>query len=264
MITSVHTDSLRRPLQIQARIIWALIMREILTRYGRHNIGFMWVFVEPMMFTGGVLTVWTIVGHHTQLPVIPFTVTGYSMVLVWRNAISRCCNSVEPNRTLLHHRNVRIIDLFISRLLLELGGASVSLMTLAGILISAGLMPLPDDVLNMIIGWGLLSWWAIAAGLIVGTVCSLSEMADRIWHIFTYLFLPMSGSFYMVDWLPKRVQTLAEWVPTVQCSEIFREGYFGAAVHAHYSLLYIVSLNFVLSLFGLIAVRRMATMVEGG
>ena len=29
-------------LKVQLRILWALFMREVLTRYGRHNIGFLW------------------------------------------------------------------------------------------------------------------------------------------------------------------------------------------------------------------------------
>jgi capsular polysaccharide transport system permease protein len=38
-----HRNDLWRSLVIQARVVGALVMREIITRYGRHNIGFMWV-----------------------------------------------------------------------------------------------------------------------------------------------------------------------------------------------------------------------------
>jgi ABC-type polysaccharide/polyol phosphate export permease len=34
-------------------VLGALLIRELLTRYGRHNIGFLWLFVEPMIFTLG-------------------------------------------------------------------------------------------------------------------------------------------------------------------------------------------------------------------
>ena len=34
--------SLRQSLGIQKNVIGALIMREIITRYGRNNIGFLW------------------------------------------------------------------------------------------------------------------------------------------------------------------------------------------------------------------------------
>jgi capsular polysaccharide transport system permease protein len=36
-----------------------LMLREMMTRYGRHNIGFLWLFVEPMLFTLGVTALWT-------------------------------------------------------------------------------------------------------------------------------------------------------------------------------------------------------------
>ena len=38
-------------LHIQRRVISALLKREIITRYGRNNIGFMWLFVEPLVMT---------------------------------------------------------------------------------------------------------------------------------------------------------------------------------------------------------------------
>ena len=46
-------------LAVQRRVIFALLMREVLTRFGRHNIGFLWLFVEPMIFTLGVTALWT-------------------------------------------------------------------------------------------------------------------------------------------------------------------------------------------------------------
>ena len=58
MATAIaHRNDLLRSVVIQGRVLGALVMREIITRYGRHNIGFMWVFVEPMMFTAGVMAV---------------------------------------------------------------------------------------------------------------------------------------------------------------------------------------------------------------
>jgi len=41
--------SLLDSFRIQLRVIGALLMRDVLTRFGRHNIGFMWMFVEPMI-----------------------------------------------------------------------------------------------------------------------------------------------------------------------------------------------------------------------
>lgn len=256
--------ALTRSIVIQTRVIGALVMREIITRYGRHNIGFMWVFVEPMMFTAGVIAVWSLAHTHaTRLPLIPFIVTGYSTVLLWRNTINRCGNAIEPNRALLHHRNVRVIDLFIARLLLEVAGATVSFMTLTTLLGMAGAISPPEDALKSIVAWLMLAWFSMSMGLTIGSLSAAFDPVERIWHVFSYLFLPLSGAFYMVDWLPSRVQPLALLLPTVHCTELLRDGFFGASVHAHYDLLYVSVVNAVLLLIALLCVRRVSVTVEG-
>ncbi|MFD2429126.1 ABC transporter permease [Sphingobium scionense] len=123
--------SLLRSWAIQRRIVWALILREMLTRYGRHNIGFLWLFVEPMIFTVGVTLVWTAFRniHASDLPIAAFAVTGYSSVLVWRNIPARAVGALEPNLSLMYHRNVKVFDVFISRILLECMGVGVSFLS---------------------------------------------------------------------------------------------------------------------------------------
>ncbi|MGY4866424.1 capsule polysaccharide export ABC transporter permease, partial [Pasteurella multocida] len=50
--------TLKQSLIIQGRVIAALLMREIITRYGRRNLGFLWLFVEPFLMTGIILLLW--------------------------------------------------------------------------------------------------------------------------------------------------------------------------------------------------------------
>jgi capsular polysaccharide transport system permease protein len=264
MREATRTAEFARGLRVQGRVVGALVMREIITRYGRHNIAFTWIFIEPMLFTVGVVLLWTFLrSHATQLPLVPFTITGYASVLLWRNTINRCGNAVEPNRALLHHRNVRVIDLYLARLILEVAGASISFMTLSALMMLVGLMAAPDDIFKMIVGWTLLAWFAMSMGLVIGSISTISESFDRIWHVLTYLFLPLSGAFFMVDWIPKRLQSWALLIPTVDCIELLRGGYFGAHVHAHFDLPYTVAVNAVVTLCGLVLVKRLARTVEG-
>lgn len=83
---------LKHSLRVNQRILGALLVREMLTRYGRHNIGFLWLFVEPMLFTLGVTALWTATKsvHGSDLPIVAFALTGYSSVLLWRNMPGRC------------------------------------------------------------------------------------------------------------------------------------------------------------------------------
>ncbi len=92
-----------------------------------------------MLFTMGVLGIWTLYHtNRTPFPLTAFCVLGYATVLLWRNTIGRCGNAVEPNRALMHHRNVRVIDLFLARIVLEVAGASISFIVIAQFLYFAG------------------------------------------------------------------------------------------------------------------------------
>jgi capsular polysaccharide transport system permease protein len=252
-------------LSVQFRVIRALVLREVITRYGRHNIGFMWLFLEPMLFTLGVLGVWTLTRsvHGGTLPIIPFALTGYSSVLLWRNAVNRCANAIQPNRALLFHRNVRVLDFFVARLVLEIAGATISFVFLSLFFIFGEWMLPPHDLLKVVVGWSLLAWFASALGLLIGAISERSEVIERVWHTFTYLAFPFSGAVFMVEWLPAKYQVLAGWVPMVNGVELLRDGYFGQLTDTHYSVSYLASVNLALTFLGLLIVRDLAKKVEG-
>lgn len=254
-----QNTSFWRSLQTQKRIVGALVMREILTRYGRHNIGFTWLFIEPMLFTVGVLALWTSLGNHSmKLPIVAFSVSGYSAIIVLRNTISRCSNAIEPNKALMHHRNVRVIDFFISRIGLEVVGVSISFLTLSSLLILVEWMQPPVDLLKVLCAWAMLCWLTLGVSFLFGSVFILSETADRVWHVASYLFFPLAGPMYMVHWLPQAVQPYALLLPTVHCTELLREGLFGNGVSAQYDLMYLIQCNLVITFLGLLGVRYVA------
>lgn len=247
--------------RVEGRVIYALLMREVLTRYGRHNIGFLWLFVEPMMFTLGVASLWTLFHavHGSSLPIVAFAITGYSSILLWRNMAFRTLGSIEPNRSLLHHRNIKVFDIYLSRLLLELIGATASFLVLSvafGILTTS--VTWPENLLQLISGWILLAWFGMALAILVGALSEDYEIVDKIFHPAQYLFIPLSGAAFQVDSLPHAVQEWALYLPTVSGLEIVREGFFGSKFHAHYDVGYVVIVNTVMTFIGLLQLRKVS------
>lgn len=253
--------SFARSLVIQGRVIHALFLRETMTRYGRHNIGVLWLFVEPMMFTLFILTLWTIMkmSHASRIPITAFALTGYSTVLLWRNMPNRLEKAVSMHLGLMHHRNVRPIDIYFSRLLLEIGGATASFLFLSIAFISIGYMEPPENILEVVVGWVLMAWFGSALAIAVGAMSELSEIFERLWHPVTYILVGFSGLGFIVDALPQNAQYYALLVPMVNCLEIIRDGYFGSIFTAHYSVLYILAWNSVLTLMAMFGVRVVST-----
>ena len=254
----------RNAWQVQADVIGALLMREIITRYGRHNLGFLWLFAEPMIFTLGVATMWSNFGHlrAAGFSVVEFAVTGYSSVLLWRNCANRCLHAIEPNLSLLYHRNVRVLDVFLARCLLEAAGATASIFLLTVVFKAAGLMQWPADPLQAMAAWLLLVWLGTALGTLLGAASTRFEVFERLWHPVSYLLFPLSGAVFMVEWLPMPWMEKAPLLPMVSALEMLRGGWFGPSAVVHYSAGYVVCVNLVLSLLALLMVRDAARRVQ--
>lgn len=255
--------SLAQSWSVQQRVIAALLLREILTRYGRHNIGFLWLFVEPMIFTLGVAALWTATKaiHNSDLPIIAFAITGYSSVLLWRNMPLRCINAVHPNLSLLYHRNVKVLDIFLARVLLEAIGASMSFVVLSVFFIAIGEISPPENMMMVMWGWLMLCWFGMSMAILLGALNEETELIEKFWHPMSYILFPLSGAGFLVDALPADFQKFVLLLPMVHGVEYIREGYFGSKINAIHDLSYMALVNMVLTVLALAVTRKISRQV---
>lgn len=153
----------REELATHRRVIWALLLRELSTRYGRHNIGFLWLILEPLVFAGTVTFMWSQIKPEFEhgIRVIPFVVTGYMAIILSRHMINHGMNCVKANVGLLYHRHITVMHLFISRLLLEFIGVTFAYFVIFGSLLLIGEMSPPKNLPLVYAGWGLLAWMGV-------------------------------------------------------------------------------------------------------
>lgn len=256
--------SLRKSLKIQGRVINALLMREVITRFGRENLGVLWLVAEPMVFTLGVTAFWYAAGlnHGSAIPIVAFAITGYSSVLLWRNTVNRANGGIQSNLSLLYHRNVRVIDVFISRIVIEMAGATGSFLVLALFFTVIEQIEPPVDPLMVLAGWMMLAWFGAALAIVIGAATAYSEIVERIWGPASYLIFPLSGAAFMVDWVPPAMREVVLLLPMVHGVEMLRDGYFGDIVRTHYDIGYVTLVNLVLTFLGLMLLRSAAKRTE--
>lgn len=249
--------SLIANLRVQRRVLSALLLRELLTRYGRHNIGFLWLFVEPMLFTLGVTALWTATKslHGSDLPIAVFALTGYSTVLLWRNMPGRCIGAIESNIALMYHSNVRALDIYVARIMIEFAGATMSFFTLSLVFIAGELIKPPEDFLTVAGGWMLTAWFGAALAITIGALSQEYELVDKFWHPASYLLFPLSGAAYLVSALPSAAREIVLYIPMVHGVEMIRDGYFGSKIEPIYNPGYVIICSLVLSVAALILVR---------
>lgn len=254
----------KRSLVIQGRVINALLMREIITRYGRKNIGFLWLFVEPLIMTLFIVLAWKFfrADQMSTLNIVAFTITGYPLMMMWRNASNRAIGAISSNLSLLYHRNVRVLDTIFARMLLEIAGATIAQILIISALVAIGWIDLPQDPLYMVIAWLIMALFAIGLGLIICSIAQKFEAFGKIWSTLSFVFMPLSGAFFFLHTLPQQAREIFQWVPMVNGTEMFRHGYFGDVIPTYEHVGFLLVCDLAMLFIGLIMVRNFSKGVE--
>lgn len=247
-----------RNLILQIKVIQALMVRELHTRYGRENIGFLWIIGEPILFCGGVSIMWTAIRppYDNGIPMTAFVITGYVPLTIWRHCVGRAVKAFDANGSLLFHRQVTPMDIIVSRVYLEIIGT-----VMAGILVGCcasmiGYMTAPYSWALMYIGVGYEIMFSLACALIIASLSEMSDVVEKAIGIIMYLSLPFSGAFTMVAWLPTQFQRFVLYSPSVHAIEMIRAGQFGPAFKTYYSYTYASYSIGVLLLIGVLLTTR--------
>ncbi len=238
---------------VQSRVIWALILRELHTRYGRENIGYLWIVAEPIMFCAGVTVVWTLIrpAHEHGLPVTAMVITGYVPLTLWRHCVSRAVKAFESNGSLLFHRQVTPLDIIVSRVILEVVGTIIAGLIVGLGAIVLGFMAPPRDISLIYLGLAYHAVFSLACALLIASLSERSDLVEKVISVLMYLSLPLSGAFAMVSWIPERFRWILLLSPSVHNLEMIRAGQFGVGVHPIYDLTYDTWMTGLLLLIGL-------------
>jgi capsular polysaccharide transport system permease protein len=246
------------------RIIWALLLRELATRYGRSNLGFLWTVAEPLLFCAGVVALWSVVKppYEHGVKIVPFVVTGYMPIIMVRHMINQAMGCVRSNGGLLYHRQISLLHLFAARLTLEFLGVTAAFVIVVLVLMLLGQSPPPQNLLLLYGGWCLLSWLSASLAMVLGAIAELAEAVERVVGLFTYILVPLSGTFYMVAWLPAPYQKAVLYLPFIHPVEMIRGGFFGPGTLTIFDPLYAAAWAGGLTVLGLLLLRLVRARVE--
>lgn len=235
-----QSNTLARSFKLQIDVIWALIIREMHTRFGRENIGFLWFIGEPILFCGGVTIVWSAIrpAHEHGIPVSAFVISGYVPLTIWRHCVGRSVRAYESNGALMFHRQITPLDIITARVILEIIGTLAAGLLISTITILAGFMSAPLDYGLLYLGLVYHVFFCYACSLLIASLSERSDLVEKTIQVFMYLSIPMSGAFAMTDWLPPGAQAVVLWSPSVQDLEMIRGGLFGPGVHPMFNLVY--------------------------
>src|SRR5947208_13765174 len=86
-----------RDFTVQRQVVGGIMMRELMTKWGRRNLGFAWLFCEPLVFAFPVIAVWSLVRapYERGLPMVAFIWRGCMPILSVRHLTGGAVGSVR-------------------------------------------------------------------------------------------------------------------------------------------------------------------------
>jgi len=244
--------------RLQIRVIQALMLRELNTRFGRENIGFLWIMVEPLLFAGLVAIIWRFVKGPTEhgIGIVAFVVTGYIPITLFRHGVTRSVVVFTANSSLLYHRQVKILDFIVVRFVIEMLGGMMAYLFIAIILILLKEFPVPSDIGLFMAGWFVYALFCFSICLIIAPLSEISEVLEKFIPVTTYIMLPFSGLFTLSSWLTPEMRGYFLWSPFVNGMEMMRKGIWGDQITAYYNVWNPIACSIVASVIGLALCRH--------
>lgn len=252
-------------LAIQGRVIGALIMRELHTRYGRENVGYLWMVGEPMLLAT-VIGLLHLGSGHTDyggdIKALPFSVLGYCVYMLFRGIVNRSEGGIEANAPLLYHRMVTVFDITVARALLEFCGVILTFSILMSLIVSIGMANPPARPLYLFAAWAIMLWYSLGHSLLITAISYENRTVGRLVHPYSYFMVGLSGSFFQLEWMPHPFRDWLQWIPITSIFELARYGWFESANLDYYSGQYLIGSCFLLTWTGLISLRLMRSKIH--
>lgn len=239
----------RSPLQIKKSVIFALVLREARSRFGDRRMGATWTLIEPichlliLSVLFGLLRGRTVAG--IDFPV--FVLVGLAPFLLFRNTALRLMNSPKENRALFSYKQIKPLDTYIARVLVEF---SISA-TVYAILVFGFAWFGFDMAIKSPIEWMLTVLLGVMFSFGLGMLLSLIAHAMPSSTLFIrMMFFPlyfMSGVLIPASYLPHAMLPLLLLNPFLHLMELIR-----AEIFPHYvpvdgiSVIYVIAFTLVL------------------
>ena len=247
----------------KARVLHALMLREMVTRYGVSRLGYVWALLEPIGFIALLTLLFSQLAHAPPVgksfPL--FYATGYIAFHWFQDISSVVARSAFVNRPLFTFPAVTPLDTVIARFVLQaLTGLAVAALIFVGIL-----SLLPDqigiDPLRLLTGFGLACALALSVGLLNVWATAISKAWEIAWQIVSRPLLLISCVFFTFWQVPVLIREVLWYNPLIHIVGSLRAGFYPAYDGSHISSAYVLAISAALAVIGLLGLRYAPTRI---
>lgn len=244
-------------MRVQGRVLLALMLRDIKTRFGGSEFGFLIAIAWPLSHILILLAINSGMGRAVPYGdsaalwfatgIVPFMAFSYMSRFIMYGIVF--------NRSMLLFPRVKVLDILFARAIVEALSAGCVILILAILFWADGIEFVPLDPTQ--------ACFAIAAsmllGLGAGVINAIIATAYPIWttgySLFTVFLWLSSGVFYVASALPSTPRYLLSFNPIIHGAEWMRAAYYEGYSNAFLDKTYLIGSGLICLGVGLLLER---------
>ncbi|MGU3422866.1 ABC transporter permease [Methylobacterium sp. D54C] len=253
----------KSPIESYLHVLHALILRDMRTRFGASIWGYGVVVLWPCVHVFVLIAIYTFqklaapLGDNRAL----FFATGAVPVLVFQYISREVMKAVIMNRPLTYYPQVKLFDVILARILVEIVTGFLALLVVCSILVVIGTNPIPADPFTAMCGYLA----AIVLGIGIGTINVAIIGFFPGWLIgyalFSIILYVSSGVMFLPSYMPDKVYYWMKYNPAMQLAEWVRSAYYPyAGIQVDY--LYIIMFGLTCASIGLLLVKHVVSKLQ--
>lgn len=219
----------RKPFDIMRSVIFALVLREMQTRFGSRRMGAFWMLFEPIAHITIMVFIFTVIRNRSipgmDYPV--FFLTGMVPFFLMRNTALKLMEAINANKALFAYPAIKPFDTLVARVIVEF---SLSACVYIIIILSMGIWFGLDIGIHHPLQW----FGSLATGVLFGfglglILCVIAEAMPNSRSFIRILFLPlyiMSGVIFPVWMMPQQYLPYLLWNPFLHIVDNIRYSVF--------------------------------------
>lgn len=242
------------------RTMLALVLREMVTTYGRSPGGYIWALLEPVAGIALLSFAFSMAFHAPSLgnsfPL--FYATAYLPYMLFHDIAGKTATAIRFSRPLLNFGAVSWLDVIVARFVLNLmTHVMVTLIVLCGIIMIFNLSVAPDMV-SAATALAMAAVLALGVGVLNCYLFLAFPAWERIWLVATRPLFIISGVFFLFEDIPTELQNYLWFNPLFHVTGQMRQGFYATYSADYISPAYPFAVGCALLFIGLAALSRTA------
>jgi len=243
---------------LQRKVISALVLREVTSRYANTKLGFFWALFEPFAHITIFMAIFTIINKPAPVgeSIGLFILTGIVPWLLYTNTVNAVMSAVSANKALLGYPQVMPLDIVLARVLLEFATLFLVMLVFLGVAINLGFNIRIDNFLDMLTVAGLIMLLAMGVGFINTAIIDFLPSYKSIYNALSMPLYFSSGIFFTMDFFSSDVLSFLAYNPMLNLIEWYRDAFYTEFSSQLFDKEYAITV--ALSVFGIgLAIERL-------